>query len=333
MLKQETMMATAMQAIVNDKYGSPPSLEFQQIEQPVIGDDGVLVRVRAASVNPADWRPLSGKPYLLRPMMGLRRPNSRIPGIDVAGIVEAVGKDVTKFQPGDEVFGGRRGAFAEYVGGVERNFVPKPVGLTLEQAATIPIAGCTALQALRDKGQMQPGQRVLINGAAGGVGTFAVQIAKAYGAHVTGVCSTRNVDLVRSLGADQVVDYTQEDFTQGGQRYDLIVDNVGNRALRHLRRALTPKGTLVLVGAKRDGWLLGPLRLPLRLLLVARFVGQRLSFFIAKLLNTDLVILKELIEAGKVTPVIDRTYPLSETAEAIRYAEAGHARGKVVITT
>jgi NADPH:quinone reductase-like Zn-dependent oxidoreductase len=330
--KERTMSAMAMKAIINDRYSSPPSLELQEIEKPVFGDDGVLLRVHAASVNPADWRPLRGKPYLIRPMMGLRRPKQRIPGVDVAGIVEAVGKDVTKFGPGDEVFGARSGAFADYLCGVERNFVSKPEGLTLEQAATIPIAGCTALQALRDHGRLQPGQTVLINGAAGGVGTFTVQIAKALGAQVTGVCSTRNAEMVRSLGADRVIDYSQEDFTKCGQRYDLIVDNVGTRSLRHLRRVLTPKGTLVVVGARKSDWLLALFALPLKARLVSPFVGQRMIFFIAKLRNADLVVLKELIEAGKVTPVIDRTYPLSEVPEAIRYVESGHARGKVVIT-
>jgi len=250
----------------------------------------------------------------------------------VAGIVEAIGKDVTQFQAGDEVFGARDGALADYVGGRERNFVPKPAGLTFEQAATIPMAGCTALQGLRDKGKLQLGQRVLINGAAGGVGTFAVQIAKAFGAQVTGVCSTRNVDLVRSIGADQIVDYTQEDFTRGGQRYDLIFDTVGNHSFRHLRRVLTPTGTLIAIGGGKSGNFLGPLLYPVRALVLSRFVGQRLLPFMANINAGDLAALKELVEAGKVTPVIDRTYPLSETTEAIRYLETGHARGKVVIT-
>jgi NADPH:quinone reductase-like Zn-dependent oxidoreductase len=326
------MAATAMKAIINDKYGSPDDLQFQEIEKPVIGDDSVLVRVRAASVNPADWRPLKGKPYLIRPVIGLRRPKSRVPGTDVAGIVEAVGKDVTEFRPGDEVFGARTGAFAEYVCGLERNFVPKPEGITFEQAAAIPIAGCTALQAVRDHGQLQPGQRVLINGAAGGVGTFAVQLAKAFGGHVTGVCSTRNVEMVRSIGADQVIDYSEEDFSRSGQRYDLIVDDVGNRSLRALRRVLSPKGTLVIVGAKDSNWLLALLALPLKARLVSPFVGQRMISFIAQIRKEDLPLLKELIEAGKVTPVIDRTYPLSETAEAYRYVQSLHARAKVVVT-
>jgi NADPH:quinone reductase-like Zn-dependent oxidoreductase len=255
-------------------------------------------------------------------------------GVDVAGIVEAVGKDVTQFQPGDEVFGARDGAFAEYVGGRERNFVPKPSGITFEQAATVGIAGCTALQALRDHGRLQAGQTVLINGAAGGVGTFAVQIAKAMGAHVTAVCSTRNLELVRSIGADQVIDYTQEDFTRSGQRYDLILDLVGNRSLRHLRRIATPEGSLVLIGGGSTprSQLFGPLLATFRMLVMKRFVRQRLTFFVAKISKADLGILAEMMETGKITPVIDRTFPLSQTAEAMRYLETGHARGKVVIT-
>jgi NADPH:quinone reductase-like Zn-dependent oxidoreductase len=318
-----------MKAIINREYGSPDDLKLQEIGKPVINGDGVLVRVRAASVNPLDLT-LRGRPYFVRLMTGLRRPKQSVPGVDVAGQVEAVGENVTQFRPGDEVFGTCAGAFAEFVCGGEKNFAPKPEGLTFEQAAAIPVSGCTALQALRDRGQLQPGQRVLINGASGGVGTFAVQIAKAFGAHVTGVCSTRNVDLVRSIGADQVVDYTREDFTQVEQQYDLILDAVGNRSLSDLRSALTPKGTLVLVGAK-SGQLLGLLARVLRALVLSRFVGQRMLFFLAKIKKEDLVVLKELIETGKVTPVIDRTYPLSEVPEAIRYLEAGHARAKVVI--
>jgi NADPH:quinone reductase-like Zn-dependent oxidoreductase len=238
---------------------------------------------------------------------------------------------VKQFQPGDEVFGGRDGAFAEYVFGRERNFVLKPAGLTFEQAAALPIAGCTALQALRDKGRLQPGQRVLINGAAGGVGTFAVQIARSFGGHVTGVCSTRNVEMVRSIGADQVIDYAQEDFARGGQPYDLILDNVGNRSLRDLRRALTPTGTLVIVGGKGGRWV-DPLPGLLKALVLSRFVKQKLVRIFAHVRKEDLLVLKELVESGKVTPVIDCAYPLSEVPEAIRYLEAGHARGKVAIT-
>jgi NADPH:quinone reductase-like Zn-dependent oxidoreductase len=320
-----------MKAIVNNEYGSPDDLKLQEIDKPVIGDDGVLVRVRAASVNPYDWHMMRGLPYLVRLSEGVRRPKNIVLGVDVAGYVDAVGNNVTQFQPGDEVFGGRTGAFAEYVRGGEKNFVPKPPGLTFEQAAAIPIAGCTALQALRDHGQLETGQRVLISGAAGGVGTFAVQIAKALGAHVTGVCSTRNVDFVRSIGADHVVDYTVDDFSRTGQQYDLVLDAVGNRSLSALRRVLTPDGTLVLIGGGSGRWI-GPLVLPLKALVVSRFVRHTLRVFIAKLKRDDLVVLMELIEAGKVTPVIDRTYSLSEAPEAIRYVEAGHARGKVVIT-
>ena len=320
-----------MKAIVSHGYGPPDGLELKEIDEPTLGDDGVLVRVRAASLNPYDWHVMRGVPYFVRLSEGLRKPKQSVLGIDVAGHVEAVGDAVTQFRAGDEVFGGRVGAFAEQVCGRERNFTAKPAGLSFEQAAAMPIAGCTALQALRDKGRLQPWQRVLINGAAGGVGTFAVQIAKALGADVTGVCSTTNVDLVRSLGADRVVDYTVDDFTRPAQRYDLILDNVGNRSLSDLRRALTAKGTLVLVGGGHGRWL-GPLALPLKALVLSRFVGQRLLPFLARVGKDDLVVLKELVEAGKVVPVIDRAYPLSDAAKAIRYLEAGHARGKVVIT-
>jgi NADPH:quinone reductase-like Zn-dependent oxidoreductase len=320
-----------VKAIVGKEYGSPAGLELQEVDKPLLDDDGVLVRVRAASVNPLDWHVMRGLPYLVRLTEGLRKPKRTIPGVDVAGHVEAVGRNVTQFQAGDEVFGHRGGAFAEYVRGAEKNFVPKPAGLTFEQAAAVPVAGCTALQALRDKGQLQPGQRVLINGAAGGVGTFAVQIAKALGADVTGVCSTTNVDLVRSIGADQVIDYTEEDFTRSGQRYDLILDAVGNRSLSDCRRVLGSSGTLVLVGAAEGNWV-APVVLPLKALVLSRFVRQRLLALLATIDKKDIVVLKELIEAGELTPVIDRTYPLSETPEAIRYLEAGHARGKVVIT-
>jgi NADPH:quinone reductase-like Zn-dependent oxidoreductase len=320
-----------MQAIVGTEYGSPDGLELREVDTPAVGDDQVLVRVRAASVNPADWHFMRGLPYPVRLESGLRRPKRTVPGADVAGVVEAVGKDVTEFQPGDEVFGYRGGSLAEFVCGGERNFLRKPAGLTYEQAAAVPLAGFTALQALRDRGRIEPGQRVLINGAAGGVGTFAVQIAKELGADVTGVCSTGNLDMVRSIGADQVVDYTVEDFTRSGQRYDLIVDAVGNRSLSDLRRALTPAGTLVLAGGGNGRWL-GPLLLPLKAVVVSRFVRQRLLPFLAKYTKDDLRVLKELVDAGKVTPVIDRTYPLSEAPEAIRYLEAGHARGKVVVT-
>ncbi|MDQ5853764.1 MAG: NAD(P)-dependent alcohol dehydrogenase [Chloroflexota bacterium] len=320
-----------MKAIVRHKYGSPDNLELKEIARAVVDDDRVLVRVRAASANPYDWHVLRGLPYIVRMQEGLRKPRTQVLGVDVAGHVEAVGKHVTEFQPGDAVFGHRGGAFAEYVCGREHNFVLKPANLTFEQAAAVPVAGFTALQGLRDKGRLQPGQRVLINGASGGVGTFAVQIAKALGAEVTGVCSTRNVDLVRSIGADQVIDYTREDFTRCGQRYDLILDVAGNRSLSAYRRVLASNGTLVLVGAPEGRWL-GPLARLLKARMLSRFVSQRMLWFLAQHSKADLVMLKELIEAGNVTPVVDRIYPLRETPEAIRYLEAGHARGKVIIT-
>jgi NADPH:quinone reductase-like Zn-dependent oxidoreductase len=320
-----------MKAICQHRYGSPDVLELEDVEKPVIDDDGVLVRVAATSVNPLDWHMMRGQPYFVRLMSGLRRPKSSRPGVDVAGHVEAVGANVTQFRPGDEVFGACGGAFAEYACGKERHFVPKPAGLTFERAAAIPIAGCTALQALRDAGRLQPGQKILINGAAGGVGTFAVQIAKAFGADVTGVCSTGNLDMVRSIGADQVVDYTVEDFTRSGRQYDMIIDAVGNRSLSDLRRVTTPKGTIVGVGGG-GGRLLGPLAQMVGSRLQSRFVSQRMPMLLAKLDKADMIVLKELVEAGKVVPVIDRTYPLSEVAEAIRYLETGHARGKVVVT-
>jgi NADPH:quinone reductase-like Zn-dependent oxidoreductase len=329
------MSTTAMKAIVCNQYGSPERLELQEIDKPAVDADRVLVRVRAASVNPLDCHNLKGG-IVVRLTAGLRRPKQSVPGVDVAGVVEAVGENVTGFRPGDEIFGTCGGVLAEYVRG-GKNFVPKPSGLTFEQAAAMPVAGITALQGLRDKGQLQPGQKVLINGAAGGVGTFAVQIAKAFGGEVTGVCSTRNVDMVRSLGADHIIDYTQEDFARSGQRYDVVLDLVGNRSLSNYRRVLQPKGILVLSGGGHERGhggrgMLGPLALIGRGLLLSRFVSQSIVFFIAKINKEDLLVLKELIEAGKVTPVIDRTYPLSESPEAIRYLEAGHARGKVVIT-
>jgi NADPH:quinone reductase-like Zn-dependent oxidoreductase len=319
-----------MQALVNTRYGSPDRLEVQEIERPAVGPDGVLVRVRASSVNPYDWHVLRGEPYLVHLTEGLRRPKQVVRGVDVAGVVEAVGPEVTELAPGDEVFGGRAGAMADYVLGRVRHFVPKPDAISFEQAAAVSIAGQTALQALRDRGKLREGQSVLINGAAGGVGTFAVQIAKAYGGNVTGVCSTRNVELVRSLGADHVVDYTAEDFSRTGRRYDLILDNVGNRPLRAFRAALEPKGTLVVVGGRPGNWI-GPMLPPLKALTVSPFVGQRLLPMLATQNRDDLLVLKELIESGKVTPVVDRTYPLREAAEAFRYVEAGHAPGKVVI--
>jgi NADPH:quinone reductase-like Zn-dependent oxidoreductase len=320
-----------MKAVVGTNYCGPDKLELTEIDTPVAGADEVLIQVRASSVNPLDWHIMRGHPHLVRLGEGLRRPRRTIPGVDVAGIVEAVGGEVTGLRPGDEVLGSAGGSLAEYVTGAAKELVLKPAEMTFEQAATLACAGCTALQALRDHGQLQPGQRVLVNGAAGGVGTFTVQIAKALGAHVTGVCSTGNVEMVRSIGADSVVDYTSEDFTRQGERYDLIVDAVGNRSLADLRRGLKPKGTLVLVGAGDGNWV-GALALPLKALLMSRFVSQRLLFFMAKICREDLLVLTELAAAGKLTPVIDRTYQLAASAEAIAYLEAGHARGKIVVT-
>ncbi|OLC44698.1 MAG: alcohol dehydrogenase [Acidobacteria bacterium 13_1_40CM_65_14] len=320
-----------MKAIVYHSYGSPDVLHCEYVEKPSPGDDEVLIRIRAAAANPLDYH-LMGGAYIMRLMTGLRKPKPTRPGADLAGEVEAVGRNVTRFQPGDPVFGGVRGAFAEYVCAPENRLALKPANLTFEQAAAIPVAGLTALQGLRDKGRIQPGQKVLINGAAGGVGTFAVQIAKSFGAEVTAVCSTRNVDLVRSIGADHVIDYTRDDFTRSAQRYDLIFDCVGNRPLSACRRVMTPKGTFVAVGARPGGRWIGPLPHLLKVLVSSRFVSQNLVFFIASIGTDDLIVLKELIEANKVTPIIDRRYTLSEAPEAIRYLKEGHARGKVVLT-
>jgi NADPH:quinone reductase-like Zn-dependent oxidoreductase len=323
--------STTMKAIIFEKYGSPEVLQLREIDRPVVDDDAVLVRVRAASVNALDWHRMRGWPFLVRMSDGLRKPKDSALGVDMAGQVEAVGRNVTRFQVGDEVFGARTGAFAEYVRGSERSsFASKPAGLSFEQAAAVPVAATTALQGLRDKGQLQPGQHVLINGAAGGVGTFAVQIAKAFGAHVTGVCSTRNLEMVRSIGADQVIDYTRDDFTKGGERYDLILDIAGSRSLSACRRVLTPRGTFVAVGGP-GGRFIKPADRALKAALMSPFVSQRMLPFLANTTIEDMAVLKALIEAGKVTPVIDRTYPLSETAAAVRYLEAGHAQGKVVI--
>ncbi len=321
-----------MKAIAQDKYGSSDVLELKDIDKPEIGDDDVLVRVHAAGVDPGVWHLMTGLPYLVRLGFGLRAPKTRVRGMDVAGRVEAVGKKVTQFQAGDEVFGTCDGSFAEYACAKEDKLAHKPANLTFEQAAAVPISAFTALQGLRDKGEVHAGQRVLIIGASGGVGTFAVQLAKAFGAEVTGVCSTTKVDMVRSIGADHVIDYTRDDFAQTGQRYDVILDTAGNRSVSHLRRALTPRGTLVIVGAEGgDRWIGGTHR-QIGALVLSPFVRHRLRTFISMERKADLLSLKELIEAGKVTPVIDRTYPLAEAPKAIRYLEEGHARGKVVIT-
>ena len=320
-----------MKAIVRERYGSPDVLELKDVDKPVLDDDSVLVRVRAAGLNAFDWHVMRGRPALVRIFTGLRKPKSSAMGRDFAGQVDAVGKNVTEFRPGDEVFGAGAGALAEYARG-KSFLVHKPASLTFEQAAAIPMAGMTALQALRDIGQIKPGQDVLINGASGGVGTFAVQLAKALGARVTAVCSTRNVDMVRSLGADEVIDYTKEDFTRRPQRFDLFVDVAATHSLSAQTRVLRAHGTLVSVGSANDGGtaaiLVGFLAVAVR----SRFESRKMLSFIAKNSKEDLLLLKGLIDAGKVRPVIDRTYSLSETPTAIRYLEEGHARGKVVIT-
>ena len=321
-----------MKAMVQDTYGSAEVLELRDIAKPEIGDDEVLVRVRAAGVNPADWAVMSGLPYIARPVYGLRKPKNGVRGTDVAGHVEAVGTAVTRFRPGDEVFGWCVGSYAEYAAASEDALELKPANLTFEQAAAIPMAGLVALQAVRDQGNVQAGQSVLVNGASGGIGTFAVQIAKSLGAEVTGVCSTRNVDMVRSIGADHVIDYTKDDFTQGGRRYDFILDNVANHSLSDLRRALTPTGALVPNGGGFDNhWFASGGRV-ISAHVLKRSVDPRLRPFLLSSKLADLVVLKGLIEAGKITPVIDRTYPLSETPQAIGHVGEGHARGKVAIT-
>jgi len=308
-------------------------LELSDIKKPEIGDKEVLVRVHAAGVDRGVWHLMTGLPYMVRIAgYGLRTPKTRIRGRDVAGRVEAAGKAVTRFRPGDEVMGTCDGSFAENACAREDRLAPRPANLTFEQAAAVPISGSTALQGLRDQGLIQAGQKVLILGASGGVGTFAVQLAKAFGAEVTGVCSTAKVDLVRSIGADHVIEYTGDDFAEGGQLYDLILDIGGNRSLSHLRRALTRRGTLVIVGGEGGGRWIGGMDRQVRALAISPFVRQRLRVFIAMEHYKELEFLTGLIEAGKITPVIDRTYPLSEVPEAIRYLQEGHARGKVVIT-
>ncbi len=322
-----------MKAAVYTRYG-PPNVVVQiaDVEMPVPKDNEVLIQVRAASVNPLDWHFMRGTPYFVRIMTGLRKPKITRLGVDVAGQVEAVGGNITQFKPGDEVFGSCQGAFAEYVCAPESALVTKPNNVTFEQAASAPVAAFTALQGLRDKGQIRPGQKVLINGAAGGVGTFAVQIAKSFGADVTGVCSTRNVDMVRSIGADHVIDYTREDFTKSGQRYDLFFDCVGNHSLSVCRRVLNPKGICIMVGDRSGRGMLGLLARLITALVLSWFVSQKLVTFLARPSKKDLSIMRELMATGKVTPVIDKRYSLSEVPEAIRYLEERHARGKVVVT-
>ena len=322
-----------MKAMVRDTYGSPDVLELRDIDIPEIAEDEVLVRVHAAGVGRDVWHVMMGLPYPMRLAgYGLRAPKNPIIGSDVAGIVEDIGENVSRFQRGDEVFGIGKGSFAEYVCAREDKLAPKPVNLTFEQAAVVAIMGSTALQALRDHGKVRQGQEVLIIGASGGVGTYAVQIAKAYGAQVTGVCSTQKVEMVRSIGADHVIDYTREDFAEGDQRYDLILDIGGNSSLARLRRALASRGTLVIVGGETGGRWLGGTDRQIRALALSPFVGQKLGTFVNREDHEDLMVLGELIESGKLTPVIDRTYPLAEVPEAMRYLEEGHARGKVVIT-
>jgi NADPH:quinone reductase-like Zn-dependent oxidoreductase len=323
---------TPMKAIIYCEYGSPDVLKLESVERPVPKDNEVLVKVRAASVNPLDWHYMRGAPYFMRLEAGLRKPKSIKTGVDYAGVVESVGKSVTEFKPGDEVFGGRDGAFAEYVvGRADRAMALKPPSLTFEQAASVPIAGITALQGLRDKGQVRPGQKVLINGASGGVGTFAVQIAKSLGANVTGVSSTKNVAMVRSLGADQVIDYTREDFTKSTQRYDLILDLVGNHSLSECRQVLNPNGKYVMIGGPAGRWI-DPLPRMLGVVILSKFASQEMTMMLAQLNKKDLNILGDLMQSGKVKPFIDRTYKFSELPAAIRYLELGHARGKVVVT-
>jgi NADPH:quinone reductase-like Zn-dependent oxidoreductase len=321
-----------MKAIVQDRYGPPDVLALADIDKPAPRDNEVLLRVEAAGVGPDVWHLMTGEPYVARVALGLRRPKVRVRGWDVAGRVEAVGKNVTGVKPGDEVFGVCEGSFAEYACAQVDKIASRPANLTPEQAAAVPISGVTALQALRDKGRLQPGQKVLVIGAGGGVGTLAVQLAKAFGAEVTGVCGPTKTDLVTSLGADEVVDYTGGDgFLDGSRRYDLIVDTAGNRRLAHLRRALTPKGALVIVGAEGAGRWFG-LGRQLRGQLLTPFVGQGLGMFVAITRREDLESLRDFIEAGKLTPVVGRTYALSDAAEAVRQLARGHSRGKAVIT-
>jgi NADPH:quinone reductase-like Zn-dependent oxidoreductase len=319
-----------MKAIVYHEYGSPDVLSLAEVKKPRVKDGEVLVRIHAAALNALDWHMVRGKPYVARFDMGLRKPKRSFVGVDLAGTVEAVGAGVTEFEPGDEVFANKGRACAEYVAGPAKLFAPKPSNLTMEQAAAVPAAGITALQAVRDHGRVEPGQEVLIHGAGGGVGTFSVQIAKALGAEVTAATRTENLDLVRSLGADHVIDYTREDFTRGAHRYDLIIDNGATRTLVSMKRALTPTGTIVAVGASKGDWI-GPMVRILGGGLLAKFGSQRIVGFLANPTREDHMTLKELIEVGKVTPCVDRIYPLAETPEAMRYLETLNARGKIVI--
>jgi NADPH:quinone reductase-like Zn-dependent oxidoreductase len=329
-----TKSTQSMKVIALRCYGSPAEvLRLEDVEKPTLADNQILVKVRAASVNPLDWHDVRGTPYMMRKEAGFGAPKEPRLGVDFAGTVEAVGKTVTRFHPGDAVFGGRTGAFGEYVAVREERIIAlKPANVTFEEAAAAPVAALTALQALRDHGHLQPGQKVLINGASGGVGTFAVQIAKVLGAEVTGVCSTRNAEMARSLGADHVIDYTKEDFTSGDTRYDLVVDIVGNHGLLAYRNVLTPEGTLVIVGGSSQSRWIAPLVRRTHVALASRFMSQKLALMLTDLNPKDLALLSEWMETGKVRPVIDRSYPLNEVPAAISYVEEGHARGKVVIS-
>jgi NADPH:quinone reductase-like Zn-dependent oxidoreductase len=325
--------ATLMKGVVRRCYGSPAVVRYEDLVKPTPADNELLVKVHAASINPLDWHYMEGKPYIVRMDGGFGKPQNPRLGVDFAGTVETVGSNVTRFKPGDEVFGGKFGAFAEYVTiRADRAVALKPDNVTFEQAAAVPIAAVTALQALRDQGHIRPGQKVLINGASGGVGTFAVQIAKSFGADVTGVCSTRNVDLVRSIGADHVIDYTREDFTKGGEHYDLIVDNVGTHSVLEYKRVLNPTGIYVMIGSTSTGNWFGWLETPIEAMMLSPFMSQKFGMMLADLNKDDLTTLATLMQSGKVTPVIDRRYKLSEAPEALRYLEAGHARGKVVLS-
>jgi NADPH:quinone reductase-like Zn-dependent oxidoreductase len=321
-----------MKAAVYTRYGPPEVVQIADIEKPVPKDNEVLIRVRAASLNPLDWHFMRGTPYAVRIIAGLRKPKFQGLGVDVAGRVEALGAKVSQFKLGDDVFGSCKGAFAEYVCASASDLVVKPSNVTFEQAAAVPVAAYTALQGLRDKARIQAGQRVLVNGAAGGVGTFAVQIAKSFGADVTGVCSTTNLEMVRSIGADRVIDYTQEDFTKSGQRYDLFFDCVGNHSLSATMRVLNPKGIYVGAGGTTDNWMIGPLVRAISSLALSLFGSQKFLMLLAKPSKQDLNFMREHMESREITPVIDRLYNLNEVPEAIRYLETGHARGKVIIT-
>jgi len=325
--------ATLMKGVVHRCYGSPDVVRYEDIPKPVPADNEVLVRVHAVSLNPLDWHYLSGSPYMIRLDGGFGKPKNPRLGVDFAGTVEAVGRGITQLKVGDEVFGGKFGALAEYVAvPMDRAFMLKPSNMSFEQAAAVPIAGITALQALRDEGHVHAGQKVLVNGASGGVGTFAVQIAKSFGAEVTGVCSTRNVELVRSIGADHVIDYTREDFTKGTDRYDVIIDNVSTHSLLDYKRVLNPNGVYVIVGSVDPGNWFGWLASPIEGKVLSSFASQKFGMMLADLRKEDLATLAALMQSGKLTPVIDRTYKLSDVAEALRYLEKGHARGKVVVT-